>query len=393
MDLDQIDGLLQRYSAAESRIGANLQELDNHSTYQVLKTDVLRGRTAAKIGPAFAKADTLWKYYMLLQTTLTQCRTLRGAGKLRGNEKSELVRILTTPSIILSTIEVPLEERGAFEAASSDERVTIEQLLTRMRTLYEPIRDGVAEAERIHRDVLPRLNAAETTLNGAKAAAAELGMVEPELTEAVRQLERLRTLSFDDPLAVDMGSADALERQVRLAAGRVASLKKGRDRLGGDLGAMAGLVAEIRTLRVRAESARHETLEKITSPTGLVRVPPEAAIDGPGGLQADSAAILDSNAPWHRQRQELDAWLEKARRLRDQLRRAEQRNRRDLTRRDELRGLLRAYRAKMAGVGKAEDVVLREIADEAHNELFTSPTNLARAEKIVQDLGASLSGG
>ena len=61
-----------------------------------------------------------------------------------------------------------------------------------------------------------------------------------------------------------------------------------------------------------------------------------------------------------------------------------------LEKRDELRGLLAAFRAKMAATGFSEDLVLRDISAEAHNELFTSPTDLARAEKLVTEFGARL---
>ncbi len=44
----EIDMRLQRYTAAEHRIGANLQELEQHSVYQLLTTDVLTGATPAR---------------------------------------------------------------------------------------------------------------------------------------------------------------------------------------------------------------------------------------------------------------------------------------------------------------------------------------------------------
>ena len=86
----------------------------------------------------------------------------------------------------------------------------------------------------------------------------------------------------------------------------------------------------------------------------------------------------------------LDAWMRSARRFRDQLAQAEAANRAPLQERDELRGLLTAYRAKMAGVGKAEDQTASELADEAHNELYTRPTDLDRALRLLRELGAAV---
>jgi len=393
VDLEALDALLQRYSAAESRIGANLHELDHHSTYQILRTGDLKGRTAAELGPALKKADGLWSDFGELQSILARARAVRSDGRMRAQDRRDLKHLLTGPSILTTTDMVPLSQRGLTQAAESEQRLTVEQLLSRMRLAYLPIRDGIASVEDRLRNILPRLSAAETTIREVKKQADILGVREPELSEAERQLTRLRDWAMDDPMAIPQNAGDELERHVRLAAGRVAQTKKGHDQLHGDLGAMAGLVAEVRTLRARAAAAREEALETITSPTGLVQVPPAAAIDGPKGLAEASASVVeDSNQPWQVQRQQVDAWLLRARRLRDQLRRAEAVNRTALNKRDELRGLLTAYRAKMAGVGRAEDLVLSEITDEAHDELFTTPTDLARAEKLIGEIANSLSG-
>jgi len=86
----------------------------------------------------------------------------------------------------------------------------------------------------------------------------------------------------------------------------------------------------------------------------------------------------------------LDQWLELAEALVAQLAQAEKRNQAPLDRRNELRGLLSAYRAKAAAVGLIEQADLSDLADEAHNELFTAPTDLTRAESLVNQLGAAM---
>jgi hypothetical protein len=44
----------------------------------------------------------------------------------------------------------------------------------------------------------------------------------------------------------------------------------------------------------------------------------------------------------------------------------------------------------MAAIGLSEDLVLRDISAEAHNELFTSPTDLVRAERLVTEFSNRL---
>ncbi len=54
-----------------------------------------------------------------------------------------------------------------------------------------------------------------------------------------------------------------------------------------------------------------------------------------------------------------------------------------LSQRDELRGLLGAYRAKAARLGAAEDPGLTERYDRAHGLLWTAPCDLAAAADAV----------
>jgi len=54
-----------------------------------------------------------------------------------------------------------------------------------------------------------------------------------------------------------------------------------------------------------------------------------------------------------------------------------------MARRDELRGLLGAYKAKAARLGAAEDFGLAQRYDQARDLLWTAPCDLAAAEAAV----------
>ena len=56
-----------------------------------------------------------------------------------------------------------------------------------------------------------------------------------------------------------------------------------------------------------------------------------------------------------------------------------------MARRDELRGLLGADKAKAARLGAAEDAALAERYDRARDLLWTAPCDLAAAEAAVAD--------
>ena len=54
-----------------------------------------------------------------------------------------------------------------------------------------------------------------------------------------------------------------------------------------------------------------------------------------------------------------------------------------IDKRDELRGLLRAYKAKAARLGAAEDADLARRHEQAHDLLWTAPCDLVAAEAAV----------
>lgn len=392
MELAEIDERLQRYSAAERRVAANLHDLELDSTYQILATDTLRGTTGKRLNPAFEASPSLWEMFRLLSDALDRARALRGTGsRVKAEIRREIAKILTGSPIVVDLSATTMAQPDLTSSAPSAMKISIEQLLSRMRSSYEPIRDGVADVEVVLRQLLPRLDAADTTLRKAADDATSLRIRAPEIDRALADLDRLRRLATEDPLAIPKSAGDEFDQQVRAVAATIAKQRRSREELQADLGQTSDLLAEIRNLRSQAESARSKALAAIVAPLGLVHVPAAAAVDGPAGLASRLDPILESTAPWQTVREQLDLWIRQATRLRDQLARAERVNGESLARRSELRGRLKAYRAKMAGTGRAEDGVLREIADEAHNELYTAPTDLGRAERVVTELGRQLS--
>lgn len=394
VDLQEIDERLQRYTAAEQRIAANLHDLQQNAAYIILTTDTLHGITARRLNKALHATPNLWEMFTELQATIGRAHALRGtARKLKTAERAVVEKILTERSVLFRSDVAPLASRDLLGGGFTDERVTIDEMLQIMQRTYESIRDGVVEVESVMSRLLPRVDAAARTLEWADRHAADLGLNPPELREAHNRVSDLRRRATDDPLSIPSNAGDEIERLVEAAAAHVSQFRQSRNDLQSDLSSTARLLGEIRDLRERAEQARVDCLARIVNPIGLVRVPSRQAIDGPNGLAARCEPIVASTAPWQEVRIMLDDWTAKAERLRDQLRRAVGANQVALDHRDELRGRLSAYRAKMAGLAREQDAVVVDMADEAHNELFTAPTDLGRAEQILAAIGRHLSGG
>ncbi len=176
----------------------------------------------------------------------------------------------------------------------------------------------------------------------------------------------------------------------------MSTLRTGHDNLDDDLNRTEETLATLRVLRTRAAAAATEARHKIVDPQGLVTVPARTIIDGAGGLAERLDELLALTGPdvdagrWTQQRAVLDQWLTMAGRLERQLTDAERRNRRDLDRRDELRGRLQAFQAKMAATGNAETPEAMELAEAAWTELYTAPSDLDAAEAVIVRLADEL---
>ncbi len=388
VDLDDIDRLLERYSAAEDRIAANLVELDDHPTYGIMTSGALTGATAHRVADVTSPAAQLWVGLDALRQVLERARGARAAGRLGRGERVELGTLLTGPSVVVSVVETPLADRDLLGEASTEQRVTIDELLDRLRRIYEPVRDTVAAIDVVWRDVLPRLDAADTTLTHLDGELIELAATEPTVSIARQQLRRLRTVVMDDPLSLDTDAGERLDAAVAEAARQVGRLRHGHEAIEADLARTEVLIASARVLRAKASAARRAALAKVADPRQLIQVPAEAAVEELAS-RAD-ALRRRTGQPWQATRSELDQWLALTERLVEQLRAAEAANRAPLDERDQLRGLLSAYRAKAAAVGVVEFPDLADLADDAHAELFTAPTDLDRARQLLTELGAAI---
>jgi hypothetical protein len=391
VDVRTIDALIKRYGAAESRIAANLVEFDDHPTYQLLTNDTLSGLTHQRLAAVMADAPLLWRWLTQLTGILERARGLRGDGRVASDRRAELARLLDSPALLLATEEVPLAERDLTGRSTADKHVTIEQLINLMRTTYEPIRDGVAEVDRIWRLVLPRLEAGRSTLVILGDELRSLAINEPaELSAARAQMERTEALIIEDPLGLGVSGGRNLDAAVSAAAERVANVVRKRSSLSADIGSTEAILAELRVIRAVAAASWSEATAKIAAPVGLIRPPSTSIIDGNNGLAARAESFEGAGADWQRQRADVDQWFDLAERLRAQLERAAAVNATPLDLRDELRGRLSAFRAKAAATARSEDPALIDLADQAHNELFTTPTDLDRAVDLVQTFAAAL---
>jgi hypothetical protein len=241
------------------------------------------------------------------------------------------------------------------------------------------MRDGAAQARACLDAVsaawdalVPRLQAINDTLR----AATQLGAT-PAAEQ--RELQRLTALVAADPLGAHEAAIAALE-------GSVAGLRDFQARPREQLAAAQAALAELRRLEADARAAHATAAEKIA---GERPEPPALPSDLESGLEA--IAGLVAREEWLGAHAALSEWSRRTDELTAAQRRVLDANREPLEARRALRGLLDAYQAKAAALRMLEDPELGERLARAQRALYTAPTDLDEAARLVHEYRDGLS--
>jgi hypothetical protein len=262
-----------------------------------------------------------------------------------------------------------------------------------MRAAFAAVTEVVAAAEQVWTEVAGRLDAAGAELARAMPQAAALGdeALTGDLAAVQGKLARLRDTLNSDPLAlwlgrsgspgtaVDTSAADRLQEEVAAAATRVHELVRLRDDARQRIAGVTAAAATARSAREDAVAAWRQAAAKIAAGA----LPPE-----PAGLADLSARLADlgpllASGRLTRLASELDLLDRELAAATAAFQEAERGVVAAMAKRDELRGLLGAYKAKAGRLGAVEDPGLAERYDRARDLLWTAPCDLAAAEAEV----------
>jgi chromosome segregation ATPase len=254
-----------------------------------------------------------------------------------------------------------------------------------MKRAFATITDVVSAAETVWNEAADQLQQAAAALAGARRQAD--GISDEALGQALDQAEtdlaRLRDQLNSDPLAlwrhgqVDVSQLNRLREQTAAAvaaASRLAELRDDADRR------IATVTATVTTARAAYQDA--------LSARELVRTKIAAAVPAPPPV-ADLARRLDgldairTAGRWARLAAELDAVQQQAAAASKSCHDAQREALALLERRNELRGLLEAYRARAASLGAAEDAGLDVLERQARELLWSAPCDLAAGADAV----------
>ena len=317
---------LEQYEASLAGFRTGMTEIEDSPSYLMLQDAHETGETARKYGKAADQIDYIWPLIDACSAQLMAARAHLNKRGAKGADGVELQRLLVEPWFAVTMLP-----------GGQPTNHSVQSALTEIRKRYEAIRAGVTEIDQLWVSVLPRVEAARTTLDRLEREAKDLGVLEPLIGRARALAEDLSERLVSDPASVSVNDGSNLDLQVANAAKQMATLRTGYDELDADFNATEELLASLRVLLARAEASRTESLTKIVNPQGLVRVPGPELLDGPDGMAARLDALFESaaSAAWTQKRTMLDGWLKSAMLLQAQLIRAGDANRVPLEAREE----------------------------------------------------------
>jgi hypothetical protein len=384
MSKEQAAAAVTAAVAERDAIQANLLELDSSFGKQLLAGAELTGETRRRWDATAATLGTLWQVYEAYSAVVDQAAEV-AARHLGPRELAALSVLLTGRSVRLAAGPAPLAGRDLADSGRED--LTLATAVARMRGAFSAVTEVVAAAEHVWTEVAGRLDAAGAELARVTPLAATLGdeALAGNLSSTQDKLARMRDTLNSDPLAlwqggtVDTSGADRLAERVTAAVARADELIRLRDEARQRVDEARVAATAARAARDDAVAAWQRAAEKIAA----------AALPPPPAEPADLSARLAGLGPlmdggrWPRLASELDLLDRELAAATASFREAERAAVSALARRDELRGLLGAYKAKAARLGAIEDTVLAERYDRARGLLWTAPCDLTAAEAAV----------
>jgi hypothetical protein len=393
MALTANDRIISELAAWQDRlalVSRNLTEINELPALQRVKVrlratpDFYAGDTASRINDALAALDDLWKDYLLLNALLDQADTLRKQSGMFNDHDSEMQELLHGCSITLPVAHVPLADRGLLTSAERADKVTPDELLAAMNALFTLAKDTILALEQAETQSKQRLDAIVGTARRLAGRAEALDFDSTQIAAIAAPLEALGAELTTDPL----GAGKKLnEYEAKLAEwrGRIESAERERDALEAAFAAAAEQLKDLRQLAHRAQEAYENCSAKIADQSALAR-PTETAVIAQFGVWLDALEASRKGGEWRAARAGLDKWLAACAAHQDAERRTLAANMAPLEARDELRGRLKALRAKAdahAARGIHIDAKATRLGDGAKDILYSQPADLQRAAALL----------
>jgi chromosome segregation ATPase len=384
MTREQAAAAVKAAVAERDTIQANLLDLDGSFGKRMLAGARLVGETQQRWAATEAQLAALWETFTAYSAVVDRAAELTAKlGRSPGSKIDEVGALLTGPSVRLART-APLGQRQLTSGAGTD--LTLRAAVVEMQRGYTDASALCATAETIWTQIADGLQQASSSLEEAKRLSAGLtdDALASALTTAEASLGQLRDTLNTNPLALwrhghgDTAGLDRLREQTAAAVARAGELARLRDGAGRRIAALTAAISAAGAARQDAAAAQDAASARIAGAADQQLPDPDRLSDALATL-----TDLQRAGRWTRLAAELDSLEKETAAATQRCRDAERAAAALLGRRDELRGLLDAYKAKAAALGAAENSELEAAYGKARDALWTAPCDLVGAAAAV----------
>jgi chromosome segregation ATPase len=382
---EQAQAAVKAAAAERDTIQSNLLDLDGSLGKRLLAGATLTGQSRDAWDKASAGLAGLWDTFSAYSAVIDRAAEIVNApGKITAPRLVEASNLLTGPSVQLARAVAPLAQRELTSGGQA--MLSLQGTIREMRQAFSEVAAVLTAAETVWNQISDGIGQVTADIGAAKGQlpglpAAELG---DALAQAETNLAQLRALLNSDPLAlwaggrVDNSRLDRLKQQAAAAIAQVSEIARAR-------GEADQRLAEVRAAVEGAKQAHSDaTVARERAASRIFAAEKDLLPDVTGfSIRLENLTALRSAGRWTRLASELDLIGKQVATATRQCREAEQAAAGLIEQRNELRGMLDAYRAKAGGTGGAEDAELDQRYQEAKNLLWTAPCDLAAASAAV----------
>ncbi|MFZ0250418.1 MAG: hypothetical protein WAL61_10785 [Acidimicrobiales bacterium] len=382
LTVEEVDERIGAFRSVLDRTTARLVELDADVTRRLLESSHdLRGATAAAWVDAAQRHDALWQGQLALQRVLTRITEERGPR--RSAPQWVLVRI----DAVLDGASVELPRPGGdgplrlTEHAAPTFTCSITEAFEQMSADFDVVTELLGAVARAWGEDTDRLHQLVALLTRLESDLEGSGIRRPnDLGLLAQALASAQTTAREDPLALHTGGVARLEARAQRLQEMIDDGNRARraDR--------ENLLEADRSIGAASEmlaAGRRQIdlwSEKIAVPDGTFDALDALARDLDRlRLECDRAQSLGIGAS-------ADDLRRRGARLHEEVSRLVAAEGARLERREELRGLLGAYRAKAGAVGLAENSEIEALWRAGQEELYQAPCSVEAAELRVTAL-------
>jgi hypothetical protein len=398
LTLAQIDRLLTDWQQKADAANQNLLDLYDLPAYQRLSgagnpPNNVTGITQQQASTALTAIDRLFEYLELFNHQIDRAQKLRRELPslfITDRQLQEIEYLLTGISLELPSIQTPLSERDLISNNKQDRLISLAALLERMKVAFVIARDTFVAIEVAWAELESKLIVIQQSLIDLQQLTQKLQInPPPSLIAAQASFTNLQLEIERDPLAVDRTFTQELTPLIDNIRHELTTLAQQHQQLQSDFAIAPQSLQQLRQLNQDSIAVYTESQSKIRHNLPVVSpLPTEELTELERWLErlvAKFAAGIVAPV-----RVGLTNWNNKMQAYTAVARSALATNRLPLDTRQELRGRLDALTAKALAKGKAEDPVLTDLATQARQVLYSSPTDLNLAIALVRQYEQNL---